>query len=121
MTSGFDLLEQQFAPHLIGDRTGSTAMIAWFLENAWREEPDEVEAALCDGSNDKGIDAIVVDTDAREITVFQGKRRRTAGRTLGDADLQRFRGIAPYFRGPEGIDDLLAASPNQELELLSSA
>lgn len=118
MTNGFDLLEQQFAPHLIGDRTGSTAMLAWFLENAWREEADEVEAALCDGSNDKGIDAIVVDPDAREISVLQGKRRQTAGRTQGDSDLQRFRGIAPYFRGPEGIDDLLAASPNRELELL---
>jgi len=118
MTSGFDLLEQQFAPHLIGDRTGSTAMLAWFLTNAWREEADEVESALCDGSNDKGIDAIVADSDAREITIFQAKRRQTAGRTQGDSDLQRFRGIAPYFRGPEGIDDLLAASPNRELALL---
>src|SRR4051794_39245855 len=112
MTSDFDLLEQEFEPHLIGDRTGSTAMLAWFLENAWREEADEVESALCDGSNDKGIDAILVDADAHEITVFQGKRRQTEGRTQGEVDLQRFRGIAPYFRGPDGIDDLLAAAPN---------
>jgi len=118
MSADFDLLEQQFEPHLIGDRTDSTAMLAWFLENAWREEEDEVEAALCDGSNDKGIDAILVDHDAREITVFQSKRRRTEKPTQGDADLQRFRGVAPYFRGPEGIDDLLAAAPNQELRLL---
>jgi hypothetical protein len=118
VTDDFDLLEQQFEPHLIGDRTESTAMLAWFLENAWREEADDVEEALCDGSNDKGIDAILVDHDAREITVFQAKRRGTAARTQGEVDLQRFRGIAPYFRGPEGIDDLLAAAPNQELRQL---
>jgi AIPR protein len=118
MTSDFDLLSEQFASHLLGNRTESTAMLAWFLENVWREEPDEVEDALCDGSNDKGIDAIVIDLDTREITIFQGKRRRNEDRTQGEVDLQRFRGVAPYFRGPEGIDDLLAAAPNEELRQL---
>jgi hypothetical protein len=116
--SDFDLLDQQFEPHLVGDRTESTAMLAWFLEHVWRLDADEVEDALCDGSNDKGIDAIVVDVEAREISVFQGKRRRSAERTLGDAELKQFRGVAPYFRGPEGIDDLLASDPNDELRKL---
>jgi hypothetical protein len=114
----FSFLDEQFEPHLIGDRTGSTAMLAWFLEHVLLEEPEEVEDALCDGSNDKGVDAVVINADAREITVFQGKRRRNAERRQGDSDLQQFRGIAPYFRGPDGIDDLLAASPNEELRKL---
>lgn len=118
MTSDFELLERQFGAHHVGNRTESTAMLAWFLENVWREDPDELEEALCDGSNDKGIDAIVVDGDAREITIFQSKRRRNQNRTQGEVDLQRLRGVAPYFRGPDGIDDLLAAAPNEELRLL---
>ncbi len=56
----FELLEKEFGPYLVGSRTGSTAMLAWFLEHVWRIEPEEAEDALCDGSNDKGIDAIVV-------------------------------------------------------------
>lgn len=116
--SDFDLLDQQFAPHHIGDRTESTAMLAWFLEHVWRMDPAEVEDALCDGSNDKGIDAIVIDTDAREISVFQSKRRRTQEATLGDSDLKQFRGVAPYFRGPDGIDNLMASAPNADLEKL---
>lgn len=118
MASDFKLLEEQFAPHHIGNRTESTAMLAWFLEHAWRLDPDEVQEALCDGSNDKGIDAITVDHDLREITVFQGKRRRKAKTTQGETDLQRFRAVATYFRGPDGIDDLLAAAPNAELRKL---
>lgn len=114
----FSFLDEQFSPYLIGDRTESSAMLAWFLEHVWREEPDEVEDALCDGGNDKGIDAIVIDEDAREITVFQAKRRRGADRTQGDSDLKQFRGIAPYFRGPGGIDDLLSAAPNDDLRKL---
>lgn len=118
MTDDFQLLADQFAPHLVGNRTESTAMLAWFLENAWRHEPDEVEDALCDGGNDKGIDAITVDVEAREVTIFQGKRRRTKRRTQGEVDLQRFRAVGTYFRGPDGVDDLLAASPNEELQKL---
>lgn len=114
----FSFLDEQFEPHLIGNRTESSAMLAWFLENAWRLEPDEVEDALCDGSNDKGIDAIVIDPDAREINVFQSRRRRTEDRTQGDSDLKEFRGAAPYFRGPDGIDDLLSAAPNDDLRRL---
>lgn len=35
MSGDLELPEQQFAPHLMGDRTGSTAMAAWCLiENA---------------------------------------------------------------------------------------
>ncbi len=118
MSSDFDLLSSQFEPHHIGNRTESTAMLAWFLTNVWRQESDDVQNALCDGSNDKGIDAIIIDRDTREIHVFQAKRRVKETGTLGDADLKQFRGVAPYFRGPDGIDDLLAASPNQELQLL---
>ena len=114
----FSFLDEQFSPYLIGDRTESSAMLAWFLEHVWREEPEEVEDALCDGGNDKGIDAIVIDEDAREITVFQAKRRRSADRAQGDSDLKQFRGIAPYFRGPDGIDDLLSAAPNDDLRKL---
>lgn len=116
--SDFEFLDQQFEPYLIGNRTESTAMLAWFLEHVWRMEPDEIEDALCDGSNDKGIDAIVIDVDAREISVIQGRRRRSAERTLGDSELKQFRGVAPYFRGPGGIDDLLASEPNDELRKL---
>jgi hypothetical protein len=114
----FELLEKEFGPYLVGSRTGSTAMLAWFLEHVWRIEPEEAEDALCDGSNDKGIDAIVVDDDAREIAVVQGKRRRSPERTQGNADLERLRGIDTYFRGPEGIDALLESSPSEELRLL---
>jgi hypothetical protein len=36
----FYSLDEQFGAYLIGDRTESSAMLAWFLEHVWREEPD---------------------------------------------------------------------------------
>ena len=40
--------------------------------------------AICDGSQDKGIDAIYVDELNEEIIVFQSKTVESANKTIGD-------------------------------------
>ena len=111
----YDLLDRQLEPFHIGNRTKTTALLAWFIETVMREDPDRVEDAICDGGGDKGIDGIVVDVDANEVFVLQAKHRANPTVTQGDADLKQFMGVAAYFDGAEGIDRLLASSPNQEL------
>ena len=114
----FDLLEAESRRYLVGNRTPSTALLAWFLEMVWRMEPEEASEAICDGGGDKGIDALEVDEDLMEITVFQSKRRGGPTSTQGDADLRAFVGVATYFADEAGIDSLLASSPNDELRRL---
>jgi AIPR protein len=110
-----ELLAQEVASYRVGDRTASAALLAWFLTAVWRLEPEDVEAAICDGSGDKGIDAIVVDDDLGEITVVQGKWREFANKTQGDNDLKALVGAAQYFASPATIDGLIASKPNAEL------
>ena len=114
----FDLIERETRRHHYGNRTASTALLAWFLETVWRLEPEDASDAICDGGGDKGIDALDVDEDLQEITVFQGKHRTGPGTTQGDADLRSFVGVAAYFRDEVGVDSLLASSPNEELRKL---
>ena len=120
-TSSIDrhaLLESQTEPFHVGNRTRSTALLAWFIETVMRLDPTDVEDAICDGGGDKGIDGIVFDQDANEIFVLQAKHRQNTEATQGDADLQRFLGVAPYFDGAAGIASLLASSPNAEVVAL---
>lgn len=114
----FDLLDGEIRPHHVGNRTLSTAMLGWFLETAWRLDPETVSDTICDGGGDKGIDALEVDEDLLEITVFQAKHRTNPAATQGDADLRTFAGVAAYFGDEGGIDNLLASSPNEELRML---
>jgi hypothetical protein len=116
--SDFDTLEAVIGPYLVGNRTPSTALLAWFLENVWRMEPEDVDDAICDGGGDKGIDAIAVDDDLREITIFQSKRRERPETTQGDNDLRSLVGAAVYFETPEAVDRLLQSNPNPELTQL---
>jgi hypothetical protein len=104
----YGLLTEEVLPYRQGKRTMSAAMLAWFLTTVWRLEPEEVDDAICDGSGDKGLDALVVDEDLAEITIFQGKWRETPTRTQGDSDLRSLVGAADYFRSPATVDGLLA-------------
>lgn len=114
-----DLLREEIGTHKVGTRTDSAAMLAWFLQNVWRVEPEEVDSAICDGGGDKGVDALLVDDDLNEITVLQGKHRVDPTKTTqGDGDLKNLIGAAAWFQTPESVAALLAAKPNQELKNL---
>lgn len=113
------LLQDQVEPYKIGIRTMSAGMIAWFLETVWRIDPEEVDSAICDGGGDKGIDALVVDEDAGEITILQAKHRQSPSiTTQGDKDLRELVGAAEWFKTPETVEALLVAGPNTELKKL---
>ncbi len=114
----YELIEAEVALFHVGNRTRSTALLAWFLEAVWRLDPEEASDAICDGGGDKGIDAIHVDDDVKEITVFQAKHRTASHLTQGDNDLKNLVGTVTYLDGPEGIDALLASAPNDELRRL---
>lgn len=117
-TSDFGLIEGEVDLFHVGNRTRSTALLAWFLETVWRLEPEEASDAICDGGGDKGIDALHVDDDVKEITVLQSKHRSADHLTQGDNDLKNLVGTAVYFDGPDGVDALLSSGPNDELRRL---
>jgi hypothetical protein len=120
VTPGEDaMLEAQIQQCMVGTRTLSAALIAWFLEAVWRVDAEEVDSAICDGGGDKGIDALLVDEDAAEITILQSKHRANPGSTTqGDKDLKDLVGASEWFKSPESVDALLSAGPNPELKKL---
>lgn len=80
----YSLLSQRLAP--ITTRTGlgeSASFLVWFLENVYRLEETDARDAVCDHSNDKGIDGIYVDHNNEEIHFLQARRsaRRTTARS----------------------------------------
>ncbi|OZD38989.1 hypothetical protein CH252_30990 [Rhodococcus sp. 06-1477-1B] len=119
LTDADEILRAGIEAEEIGSRTESAALLAWFLINVWRMDPEDADSAICDGGGDKGIDALVVDDDLSELTVFQAKFvHDPSKKTQGDSDLKSLVGAAAWFDSPESVDKLLAAKPNQELKNL---
>jgi hypothetical protein len=47
--------------------------VAWYLRNVHLRDMNETKDDMTDGSDDKQIDAIVIDDDKQTIFVIQGK------------------------------------------------
>jgi hypothetical protein len=118
MTTAWDQLNDDFAPYKIGSRTDSTAMLAWHLQNVERLDDELVPDYICDGNGDKGIDALVIDDEQSEMTIYQSKRMDSKTKTQGDNDLKNFVGTAQYFATPETVQALLDSKPREELRRL---
>lgn len=111
----YDLVTSESSPFKTGLRTDSAALLAWFLSTGWRLDPDEVEESICDGGGDKGIDALRVDSDLREITIFQSKHRKGSDAGQGDVDLKNLVGASAFFDTTRSVDHLIKSAPNPEL------
>jgi hypothetical protein len=85
-------LSHLLLPYLKKERTLSRSFLNWFLENIFCIDDTSADDAICDGSQDKGIDAIYVDELNEEIVVFQAKTVQTANKTIGDTSLKEFAG-----------------------------
>jgi hypothetical protein len=69
--------------------------------------------AICDGSQDKGIDAIYVDELNEEIVVFQSKTVESANKTIGDTSLKEFAGTLNQLSTIEKIGLIEKGNANE--------
>ena len=114
----FDLLAQEVNEFVDGTRKEPKALLAWFLVNVLRLDPYDVDDAICDGSNDKGVDALLVNEGLSEITILQGKYRVSHDKNQGDNDLKKLVGTAASFADLQSYDALYDSKPNPELKRL---
>ena len=92
--------------------------MGWFLENYYRLEETEAQDAICDGSDDKGIDGIYVDHTLERIDVFQTKLYQAGAgqdKTLGDSALKQFAGSLDQLKTKESAIELADTTGNEEL------
>ena len=85
----FELLANEVNEFVDGSRKEPKALLAWFLVNVLRLDPYDVDDAICDGSNDKGVDALLINDGLAEITILQGKYRTSYDKGQGDNDLKK--------------------------------
>lgn len=56
-----------------------SAFVLWFLRAFLADTEDNARGALCGDTNDKGIDAILIDERAKQVNVIQGKFHHSLG------------------------------------------
>lgn len=111
----YPALQKRLAPLVENGWAESEAFVLWFLLNVFRLDEIVAQDAICDGFDDKGIDAIYVDNDEEVVYVFQSKLTQKVESTLGDTDLKEFIGSLHQFSTAEKIAALIDGGARNEL------
>jgi hypothetical protein len=112
-----------FGDYVVKGRSEAEAFLAWFLENYYHLDSQEVDDSICEGKGDKGVDGIYVSVLRQQIDVFQTKigqksGQKTPTRGLGDVELKEFGGTLLQFSSPEAVNTMAAQGRPQLGRLL---
>lgn len=99
-----------------GNNTESIQLLLWALVNCFDLDENFAETIVCDGENDKGIDAIYVDDNEDTIYIFQSKYRTINNAGMGDSKLREFMGVKEWFKDRKAIQKLISSNINIELK-----
>ncbi|MFJ3312986.1 AIPR family protein [Micrococcus endophyticus] len=105
----------------VTERTGlgeSASFLVWFLENVYRLEETDARDAVCDHSNDKGIDGIYVDHNNAEIHFLQAKIRQKNNGRIGDLGPKTLMGSVAQFDTVDKVNTMLSGNADDELKRL---
>ena len=105
-----------FGDYKAKGRTESQGFLAWFLEAYYRLDATDVDDAICDSTNDKGVDGIYVNDLLQQIDVFQSRMGTVMPlRSLGDKDIKEFLGTLVYFKTGKSVCELVATAKSEDL------
>jgi hypothetical protein len=107
-------MAQMVKPYTDKGRPISIAFLNWFLEHIYRLDQVAAEDAICDKSNDRGIDGIYVDENQLEIHVLQSKTKQNG--TIGDKDLREFSGTLNQLRTIDALDAFTSGKVDAEIK-----
>jgi len=107
-----------FPEHLDSKRSQSASFLIWYLQNYYRLDPLEAVDAVCDQSNDKGVDGIYVNDHDQTITVFQSKISQKSNTTIRDSSLRMFAGTLGQFANAEKMQNLVDTAGEAEVAKL---
>jgi len=115
----YNLLSKRVAR--VTERTGlgeSASFLVWFLENVYRLEETDARDAVCDHTNDKGIDGIYVDHNNEEIHFLQAKIRQSDTGRIGDVGPKNLMGSVAQINSPDNVKTILSGNADDELKRL---
>jgi len=81
------------------------AFIYWFVETTFGWSKDKILNAMCDGTHDKGVDAIIIDPIELKVTIIQSKYERAGGQTqINDNEIKLLSTVRNYFSSRSSLN-----------------
>jgi len=74
------------------------AFIFWFIETSFGYTKEKILNSICDGTHDKGVDALLIDPIEQKVRIIQSKYERTGGRVqINENEIKLLATVNSYF------------------------
>jgi len=100
------------------NRSESASFLIWYLQKYYRLDVLEATDAVCDQTNDRGVDGIFVNDNDKTITVFQSKISQSKDKGIGDKPLREFAGTLTQFASTVAVNNLANVAAPQLSKLI---
>jgi hypothetical protein len=96
--------------------------VYWFIATLYGKDETSIKRALCDGTHDKGVDAVLIDKVERTVSVFQSKFERLGNKTqLKENDVKLLALVRDYFKSRKALAGATHKANPATLHLLEEA
>lgn len=98
------------------------AFIYWFINNLYGSTQETISKSICDGTNDKGIDACLINDLERTVTLIQSKYSKDGdARIQNESEVKLFSAVDSYFSSPDSFEAAISGGNSRTKELLRNA
>ncbi len=98
------------------------AFIFWFIETAFGYSKDEILNSICDGTHDKGVDAVIIDPIELKVIIIQSKYERAGGKVqISDNEIKLLASVKNYFDSKASLKPAIKKGNQVAKRLLEKA
>ena len=98
------------------------AFIFWFIETVFGYPKDKILNSLCDGTHDKGIDAVLIDPIELKIIIIQSKYERKGCQVqINENEIKLLATVKKYFDSRSALDAAIKKGNQVTKRLMNDA
>jgi len=98
------------------------AFIFWFIETAFGYSKGKILNSICDGTHDKGVDAVIIDPIELKVIIIQSKYERAGGQVqISDNEIKLLGSVKNYFESRASLNPAINKGNQATKRLLNEA
>lgn len=84
------------------------AFVYWFIETSFVFKKEDILNSICDGTHDKGVDAVIIDNIEEKVKIIQSKFERAGNKTqFNEKDIKLLGGVRDYFKSRKSLESAM--------------
>lgn len=98
------------------------AFIYWFINTMFSCSKKDILDSICDGTHDKGIDSVLIDSREQRVIIIQSKYEHAGGQSqINEKDVMLFSNVPDFFKSKSALNAAVTKGNSTTQKLMNEA